>query len=97
MWVNSAYQKPNGRQADVQLLTLKTKLGRRGDADLKAVAWHDGKEVCHHQLQAVKGCPDQALATIGKQEQDTFTSKSSQSYSKLGYLNQKQFLMWQSS
>ena len=61
--VATTYQQPYRRQTDVQLLVLQAKLGGHLSANLQTGARHHWQEVCHYQLQTLKGCPDQVLPT----------------------------------
>lgn len=58
------HQQTDRREADVELLVLKAEAASYINYILEARARHGGKEVCHHQLQALEGCSDQRLAEV---------------------------------
>lgn len=63
------HQQADGCEADVELLVLKAEAASYIHYNLEARARHGGKEVRHHQLQALKGCTDQRLAEVEQETQ----------------------------
>lgn len=57
-----SHQQPDGGQADIEFLVLQAKTSSYIHDNLEAGARHCWQEVCHHQLQALEGSPDQGLA-----------------------------------
>lgn len=57
-----SHQQTDRGQANIELLVLQAKTSSYVHDNLEAGARHCWQEVCHNQLQALEGCPDQRLA-----------------------------------
>jgi len=57
----ATYKKSDGSQADVQVLTLKSKLGRDVDADGETHARHRWQEVGNNELETLECSADESF------------------------------------